>query len=67
MVPFCFQVFLQDEEPVYDCLAEMDRMLINWKHILAVKNLNGEFCDTYPKTVVMFVFYVLVHSQQVEL
>lgn len=55
-IPFClnFNANRQGTQ-VYDCLAEMDRMLINWTKVLAVENRNGKECLTYPKTIVILI------------
>ena len=43
LIPFCLNVKFRDEESqTYDCLAEMERMLINWKKFAAIDNKNGK-------------------------
>lgn len=52
-IPFSLYVKFNDQEPeVYDCLAEMERMLINWKKVSAIDNKNGKEISTYPKIIV---------------
>lgn len=46
-------VFEQDECLSYDCLAEMQRIRMNWSHLIIVKNASGELCSTYPKYFVI--------------
>lgn len=55
-VPFCLNVrFKEQETEIYDCLAEMERMLMNWRRVAAIDNENGKVIPSYPKTIVSYL------------
>jgi hypothetical protein len=53
-LPFYVRRELDQEDSLsYDCLAELQRMRINWEAYIIVKNPDGKLCPTYPKYFVV--------------
>lgn len=46
---FCLNIFEHDESLTYDCLAEMQRIRMNWNSFIIVNNVDRQNCSTYPK------------------
>lgn len=52
---FSLRVFDNEESLTYDCLAEMQRIRMNWANLIIVNNSSGQHCPTYPKYFVLIV------------